>query len=126
MDGPDDGSDGDAVSRADSRVAVLLERTTTLWLGAVLLYGVGDTATTLIGLRTPHVTEAGPIVAGFTGSTGVAGLFAVKILSFAGFYLAWRILPPPGRVGIPLALSTVGAFVVAWNLLVLLPPGLFG
>lgn len=121
MDGPRDGT-----TWADSVAAVLLERTTALWIGAVLLYGGGDTATTLVGLRTPHVAEAGPIVARFAGRAGIGGLFAVKIVSFAGFYLAWRVLPSPGRVGIPLALSIVGGFVTVWNLLVLLPPGIFG
>lgn len=126
VDEPRDGTDSDATTWTDSVAAVLLERTTALWLGAVLLYGGGDTVTTLIGFRTPHVAEAGPVVAGLTGRTGIGGLFAVKILSFGGFYLAWRILPSPGRIGIPLALSVVGAFVTAWNLLVLLPPGLLG
>ena len=113
---------GDA-SRADAIAAALYARTPTLWLIAVLSYGVGDTATTLIGYEVAHVSEAGPVVDGFVGGAGTPGLFAVKLLIFAGFYLAWRLLPPPGRAGIPLALSVVGVLVTAWNLVMLLPPG---
>jgi hypothetical protein len=126
VDGTNDRGDADTARWTDSVAGVLLDRTTSLWLGAVLLYGGGDTVTTLIGLRTPHVAEAGPVVGRFTGGAEIGGLLAVKIATFAGFYLAWRVLPPPGRVGIPLALSVVGGVVTLWNLLVLLPPGVLG
>jgi hypothetical protein len=114
---------GDVKTRGDSIAAALVARTPILWLVAILFYVIGDTATTLIGIDTPHVMEAGPVVAGVVSHSGVAGLFAVKLLTFDGFYLAWRVLPAPGRAGIPLALSVVGLLVTAWNLLVLLQPG---
>lgn len=113
----------DVTASPGSRAPALLTNSYALWLAAVLLYGVGDTATTLAGFGADHITEAGPVVGGFVAHSGVGGLFVVKLLTFAGFYLAWRVLPPPGRAGIPLALSIVGACVTVWNLLVLLPPG---
>jgi hypothetical protein len=104
---------------------VLRRRSTSLWLSAVLFYGFGDTVTTLIGLNTVHVEETSPIVSRFVEYGGIGGLFAVKFLTLAAFYLAWRYLPFPGRVGIPVALSLVGIVVTVWNLLMLLPPGTF-
>jgi hypothetical protein len=121
---PRETAPADPATGADSIATTLLARTTALWLVAVLFYGVGDTATTLVGADTGHVAEAGPVVAGVLGYAGTTGLLTVKLLSFAGFYLAWRLLPPPGRAGVPLALSVVGVAVTVWNLLVLLPPGL--
>lgn len=97
----------------------LADREGALWLAAVALYGVGDTATTVVGLTSGRGAEAGPIAAGLIEAHGFPGLFVLKVVTFGAFYLLWRLVRTPGRVAIPLALLVVGAFVTTWNLLVL-------
>lgn len=94
-----------------------------LWAAAVLSYGVGDTATTLFGLGADGVAEAGPIAGAVVEQVGPGGLLLVKVGSFAAFYVAWRVLPSPRRLGVPLALTVVGVAVTLWNLFVLFSVG---
>ena len=89
-----------------------------LWFVAILLYGLGDTATTYVGLSTAGVAEAGPVAGPLMEAYGRRALLAVKVVLFALFFAAWRSLRPPVRAAIPLALVVVGATVTAWNLVV--------
>jgi len=95
-----------------------------VWLVAVLCYGVGDLATTAVGMRTAGVAEAGPIPAYLLDAVGVVGFVALKLAVFAVGLILWRVVPDPHRLGVPLALATFGVFVTGWNLLVL--SGRFG
>jgi hypothetical protein len=95
-------------------------RQPTLWLLAVLLYGVGDAATTYVGLRDGTAAEAGPIAVHVIGQGGIAGLLLLKVVLFAGSFGIWYLVRTPGRVAIPLALAVTGALVTGWNALVLL------
>lgn len=88
------------------------------WLG-IGFYGVGDTLTTVAGLWAGRGVEAGPVVGTAMQQFGLPGLFLVKVAALAGFYLAWRVVRSPGRVGIPLALAVVGVAVTGWNGVVL-------
>lgn len=90
-----------------------------LWACALLLYGGGDTVTTFAGLASEGTREVGPLAAGMTGHSGIAGLIALKVLVFGTFYIAWLRLGPRKRVAVPAALALVGAAVTAWNLLML-------
>lgn len=110
------GDEGIGTAEAFEAVA---ERQHLLWILAVLLYGIGDTVTTLWGLSTGGVAEAGPVVAPFVESHGRWALAAVKLVVFAGFYLVWRLLRSPGRAAVPAALALVGGVVSAWNLVVI-------
>lgn len=110
-------------SREDAAAASLERSTGMLWVAAVLSYGIGDTATTLFGLGRDGVAEAGPIAGAVVGQIGPGGLLLVKLGSFAAFYAAWRVMSPPRRLGVPLALAVVGVVVTAWNLLVLFSVG---
>jgi hypothetical protein len=110
-------------SRGDAAEASLERSAGALWAAAVLWYGIGDTATTLFGLGTDGVAEAGPIAGAVVGQVGPGGLLVVKIGAFAVFYAAWRVMAPPRRVGVPLALTVVGVVVTVWNLLVLFSGG---
>ena len=89
-----------------------------VWIAAVLLYGVGDTATTLWGLESGGIAEAGPIARPLIEAYGPRALIAVKAAVFGSFYLVWIGLRTPGRVAVPLALALVGGVVTAWNLFV--------
>lgn len=90
-----------------------------MWILAILFYGIGDPATTMIGLSTGGVAEAGPIAAPAIDRFGLAGLWGVKVTLFSIFGLVWAILDTPGRLAVPAALTVVGAATTAWNLLVI-------
>jgi hypothetical protein len=107
-----------ATTGAGRLVEALSARERAVWVAAIVLYGVGDTATTYWGLSAGGVSEAGPVVAPLMVAYGPAALLGVKAAVFAGFYLVWRAVRTPGRVAIPLALATVGTVVTAWNLVV--------
>lgn len=94
-----------------------------LWTAAILLYGVGDTVTTLWGLSTSGVAEAGPVASPVIESYGRYGLVALKLVVVSTFYLAWRGVDSIGRAAIPLALATVGGVVSVWNLATILVLG---
>lgn len=95
------------------------DRQPALWASAVLLYGVGDGATTYLGLRDGTVAEIGPVAALVMGDAGIAGLFALKVVLFAISFALWYVVRTPGRIAIPLALAVTGALVTAWNAVVL-------
>jgi hypothetical protein len=100
--------------------AYLLDRDVLLWSAALVLYGVGDTVTTLWGLSTPGVAEGGPVAGPLIEAYGGIALVGIKIALFAGFVAVWHRLRTPGRVAVPLALICVGAIVTGWNLAVIL------
>lgn len=90
-----------------------------LWVAAILLYGIGDTATTFWGLSTGGVAEVGPIASPLIETYGWGALVGIKVVVFAVFYLVWWLLRTPGRVAVPFALALVGALVTAWNAFVI-------
>jgi hypothetical protein len=95
-----------------------------LWSLAVLVYGVGDLASTLAGIRL-GASEGNPVPAALIdaapGLLEAAALLtlwkAVIILAFAAF--AWR-LPSRYAVAVPVGLCLVGTAVVGWNASVIL------
>ena len=101
---------------SSSVVEWLVDRERTLWLIAVLTYGVGDTTTTIWGLSVVGVAETGPIVAPLVDAYGLVGLLAAKVGSLCGFAAIWWVLWSPPRSAVPLALSVVGIAVTGWNL----------
>lgn len=92
---------------------------TVLWVLAVLAFGAGDLATTLMGLNVAGVTEVGPVAGPLFSSLGPAGVVALKLVSLVGFYGIWRLIPHPHAVGVPLGLAAVGIVVTCWNLVVI-------
>jgi len=103
---------------SETTVAVVGGRDVQLWIAAILLYGVGDTATTLWGLSVGGIAEAGPIARPLIETYGPRALLLVKAMVFGAFYVAWVMLRTPGRIAVPLALALVGGVVTAWNLFV--------
>ena len=91
-----------------------------LWGVSIVLYGFGDLVTTAGSRWAGHAVEAGPVVSTAMGRYGLPGLLVVKVATLVGFFLVWRRLRTPGRIGIPLALTVVGAAVTGWNVVVLL------
>ena len=90
-----------------------------VWIAAILLYGVGDTVTTLWGISTGGVTEAGPVAKPLIETYGHAALVGIKAVIFPAFYALWRFLRTSGRIAVPFALAFVGGIVTVWNLLVI-------
>lgn len=89
-----------------------------LWVVVIACFGAGDMVTTAAGLRLAGVVEAGPVAGSILDRYGIAGMFGLKLLTVAGGYALWRVVPAPHRVGVPLGLALVGVAVTAWNLAV--------
>lgn len=89
-----------------------------LWLVALLTFGLGDVATTALGLGVDGVAEASPVVAPLIGQHGLVALVALKAAVFAVAFGLWTVVPRPERDGIPIGLAVIGAPVTVWNLAV--------
>lgn len=91
-----------------------------VWVVALVAYGIGDTITTLLGLRVDAVSEAGPVMGPVIETYGTVGLVVAKLALLGAFGAVWRIARPPSRVAVPLALAIVGVVVTGWNAVVIL------
>jgi hypothetical protein len=100
-------------------VATAIDNQPTLWVVAVVLYGAGDTVTTLVGLQSDGATEGGPVALYALGQGGIPGFVLLKVGFIGACFLVWWVVQTPGRVAIPLALVVVGAVVTGWNLVVI-------
>lgn len=87
-----------------------------LWLVAFVFFGVGDVATTALGLTIEGVVEISPTVGPHLVAYGIGAMVALKLALFAGAFLLWRYVPRPHCLGIPLGLALVGVGVTGWNL----------
>ncbi len=101
-------------------LTAIRENQQTVWLLAVLFYGVGDTVTTTIGLRAAQTAEIGPVALPLIERAGIPGLVALKIVFFAVCYGCWAVTDRPSRVAVPLAIAVAGAGVTLWNTIMLL------
>lgn len=90
-----------------------------LWLFAILFFGIGDAATTGLGLTIEGVAEHSPTVGPHLEKYGFPALIAMKSALFVGGFLLWRTVPRPHSLGIPLGLALVGVVVTGWNISVL-------
>jgi hypothetical protein len=103
----------------DDPLAPLLDHQRAVWVVAVLAYGVGDLATTTVGLSLGRVAEAGPLATRVLARWGWPGLVGLKTVVLAAFFALWYAVRTPGRVAVPLALAVVGVGVTLWNLVVI-------
>lgn len=109
---------------ADSTLPSRLVSAGSLWGLAVVVYGVGDLVSTIVGLQL-GATESNPIPAaliefapGFLAVVLVLTLYkAATMAAFAA--VAWR-LPSPYAASIPIGLCLIGVCVVGWNASVIL------
>ncbi|WP_336327808.1 DUF5658 family protein [Halovenus sp. HT40] len=107
------------MSRNTGIIATVMSNQSLLWVLGVVPYGLGDTVTTLVGLKSDGVTEGGPVALYALGQGGVPGFLLLKIGFIGVCFLVWWVVRTPGRVAIPLALVVVGAVVTGWNLVVI-------
>lgn len=101
-------------------LGALRNRQRTLWLVALLFYGVGDTVTTLLGYRHRTVAEVGPLASAAIDAVGLPGLLVLKVGFLGLCFGGWAVLQTPGRVGIPSALAVAGVAITGWNVVMLL------
>lgn len=91
-----------------------------LWSLAVAFFIVGDLVTTSVGVSSGQIAEVGPLGDPIVSRYGLPGMVALKLVVVCLSYLAWRIVPAPDRIGIPLGLLLVGVLVTFWNSFVVL------
>lgn len=87
-----------------------------LWVIACLGFVVGDVVTTGIGLRLIGLAETNPIAAHLFEYSMLGGMAALKLAVCGVGYAAWKCVPRPHCIGIPLGLAALGISVTAWNL----------
>lgn len=92
----------------------------TLWILAVAFFVAGDLFTTGIGVSSGQIAEVGPLGAPIVSRYGLPGMVVLKLAVVGLSYLAWRVVPTPDRIGIPLGLLLVGVLVTVWNSFVVL------
>lgn len=91
-----------------------------LWGMAIAFYGVGDTITTIIGVRSTGVAEGGPLVLKVLETGGEPAFVLYKILLVGAFFGVWRAVSGPTRDSIPVVLTILGVIVTGWNTYVIL------
>ncbi|WP_162524322.1 DUF5658 family protein [Halobellus captivus] len=99
----------------DGSIDILEENALLWWYGAIVLFLVGDIATTLVGLQLRTVVEASPVAAWLINSYGLSMIVPVKVLIVCGFYGLYRLVPSPHSIGVPLGLCALGFVVTVWN-----------
>lgn len=92
----------------------------TLWALAIGFFFVGDLVTTSIGVSSGQIAEVGPLGDPIVSRYGLPGMVALKLAVIGLSYLAWKVVPRPDRIGIPLGLLFVGVVVTVWNAFVVL------
>lgn len=89
------------------------------WVSGILLFGLGDFSTTVLGLYTKSLTEVNLIPNIIYNMLGVFGLLLIKIITLFVFYLFWKMSPKKYRIGIPIGITIVGIVITTWNLYLL-------
>ena len=89
------------------------------WPLAVAYYGIGDILTTVIGVGINPVTEIGPVAGPLLQQYGIVAFPVVKLALFTYWYVAWRVVPGPYSLAIPLGLAVGGVLVTVWNATIL-------
>lgn len=88
-----------------------------LWVVAMLTYGAGDVATTLVGIALGAV-ERHALAAAVIAETSLPGaaviLSAWKLVVLLGFY-AVSVRLDGAETAVPLGLAVLGCAVVTWN-----------
>lgn len=97
------------VGRTRSRESI------TLWILAIVFFGVGDIVSTSVGLAM-GATEMHPFVGAMVEEYVYLAMIPLKAMAFGLCYWLWRTTPADYRIGIPLGLAILGIAVTAWNL----------
>lgn len=87
-----------------------------MWLIAGFFFGLGDIATTVVGLELVGAYELFPIAASLFQYSTLGAMILLKSTMFGICYVLWKWTPRPYWFGVPLGLLLVGVFVTTWNL----------
>jgi hypothetical protein len=117
---PETASQIDVRTDGRSTVAILQACQVHLWICAVVFFGVGDIATTIVGFQIGYVVEIGPVVGPLIEHYGLGIIGGLKVGVFGICYCMYRFVSAPHNVGVPLGLATFGVLITGWNLLVLI------
>lgn len=90
------------------------------WAQALLWFGIGDLATSIVGIQTSLARESVPFVATLIGEYGLVAVIPVKVLGFAIAITGWKLTPEPYAIAIPISLAIVGLSLTGWNAYVIL------
>lgn len=101
----------------DSALSLPPERV--IWAAALLTFGVGDVATTHVGLQQQGVEESHPLSEAVLGVGGSEAMVGVKISVFMAAWAVYQNTPREYRAGIPLGLLLLGSYIVANNMWVI-------
>lgn len=110
----------ESVHGLDAAIRELDARTTLLWIIALAFFGVGDLATTYIGLSSGHLVESGPLASVVVDRFEASVLVLLKLAAVGVCLLLWRLTPRPSAVSVPFALTVFGILVTGWNMALLL------
>lgn len=86
-----------------------------LWVLTVLFFLVGDVVTTTAGLGVPGVVESNPVVGPTVVLHGLGAMVVLKLATLLVAVVAWRVVPRPHALGVPLGLAALGVTSTAWN-----------
>lgn len=96
------------------RTKIREEWTPTAWVGAILLFGVGDIVTTFLGVGMFGGSESNPLLASAFAEVGLWTLVPLKVAAFglagAGYHLG-----KPYTLPVPWVALFFGTVVVLWN-----------
>lgn len=84
-----------------------------LWILAVLFYGIGDTATTLINIFR-GATELNPILNYLFTNYGEMGLISFKILIISCCYYVYRMSKSQSIPTVLFILGLIGVVINVW------------
>lgn len=104
---------------ADRPTAWVARHPTAVWVVALAFFGLGDLATSVVGLSFDLATEASPVVAALVAAFGLPALVVTKAAVLLICYGGWRLAPTPYGTAIPLCLAAIGVPVTVWNTYVL-------
>jgi hypothetical protein len=86
-----------------------------LWALTACFFLAGDIVTTAVGLGVPGVVESNPVTGRAVVLHGVAAMVVLKVATMLAGVAAWRALPRPYALGVPLGLATLGVTATVWN-----------
>ena len=92
---------------------------TQLWVIAILCFGIGDVATTSIGISLAGAVETHPFAAQLFQHSILGAMVLLKSLIFVSCYALWKRAPQPHCIGVPLGLAALGVLVTGWNVHIL-------
>lgn len=86
------------------------------WSGAALTFGIGDLATTYVGLQIDGVYEMSPTANIILQSGGYTNLIIAKSFTLIILIAVYKAVDEDWMVAVPITLILVGVFITLWNL----------